>query len=191
MKSAARAPLAGGEMLSEGARQEVPGRSWSMGRDVVTPGTAVLFVVSTVTGIMLLLHWQGGLVHAAHEWLSVVFSAIAIWHLVKNWRAFSLYLKRNVPLVAIVVTAVVSLVFTAVTARGPGGGNPRAILGAIAAQPLAAVAPAMGLDQARAVALLRDAGIDAAGHEPLAAIAGRSGRDVLELAGVLAGGARR
>jgi hypothetical protein len=46
----------------------------------------------------------------------------------------------------------------------------------------------MGLDQARAVALLREAGIDAAGHEPLAVIAGRSGRDVFELASVLARG---
>jgi hypothetical protein len=189
MKNVAKAPMAGGERLSAGVRQQVPGRSWSMGRDVVTPGTAVLFVVSTVTGIMLLLHWQGGLVHASHEWLSVVFSAIALWHLVKNWRAFSLYLKRNVPLVAIVATLVASLAFTAATARGPGG-NPGAIVGAMAAQPLAAVAPALGLDQARAVALLRAAGIDAAGDEPLAAIAGHSGRDVFELAGVLAGGAR-
>jgi hypothetical protein len=190
MKSAVKASMAGGEMLSAGARQEARGRGWSMGRDVVTPGTAVLFVVSTVTGIMLLLHWQSGLVHASHEWLSVVFSAVAIWHLVKNWRAFSLYFRRNVPLVAIALTIVASLAFTAATARGPGG-NPRAIIGAIAAQPLAAVAPAMGLDQARAVALLREAGIDATDHEPLAAIAGRSGHDVFELAGVLAAGARR
>jgi hypothetical protein len=191
MKSAVETPLAGGEVLPRGARQEVTGRrSWSMGRDVVTPGTAVLFVVSTVTGIMLLLHWQSGLVHTSHEWLSVVFSAIAIWHLVKNWRAFSLYLKRNVPLVAIALTLVASLAFTAATARGPGG-NPQAIIGTIAAQPLSAVAPAMGLDQARAVALLREAGIDATDHESLAAIAGRSGRSVFELAGMLAGAAPR
>lgn len=181
--------MAGGELLAEGARHEVRGRSWSMGRDVVTPGTAVLFLVSTVTGIMLLLHWQSGLVHASHEWLSVVFSGIAIWHLGKNWRAFSLYLKRNVPLVAIVLTIVGSLAFTAATARGPGG-NPRAIVGAIAAQPLAVVAPALGLDQARAVALLREAGIDAAGHDTLSALSGRSGRDAFELAGVLAAGSR-
>lgn len=184
------APMAGGEILSKGARRGTRNRSWSMGRDVVTPGTAVLFLVSTVTGIMLLLHWQGGLVHASHEWLSVVFSAIAIWHLVKNWRAFSLYLRCNMPPAAIVVAIVASLAFTAATARGPGGGNPRVIVGAIAAQPLAVVAPALGLDQGRAIALLRESGIDAAGHETLAAIAGRSGRDAFELAGVLAGGTR-
>lgn len=189
---AAQAAIAGGGVLPAGARAEVPGRSWSFGRDAVTPGTAVLFVVSTVTGIMLLLHWQSGLVHAAHEWLSVAFSAIAVWHLVKNWRAFSLYLKRRAPLVAIAAAVAASLAFTAATARGPsGGGNPRAIVAAMAAQPLAAVAPALGLDQVRAVALLREAGVAAAGDEPLRAIAARSGRDVVELAGVLAAGAGR
>lgn len=28
-----------------------------IGRDLVTPVTAVLFLVSTITGIMVLLHW--------------------------------------------------------------------------------------------------------------------------------------
>jgi hypothetical protein len=42
------------------------------------------------------------------------------------------------------------------------------------------------------VALLREeAGVDAAGDESLAAIAGRSGREVFELAGVLARAALR
>jgi hypothetical protein len=190
MKSTLDSPVAGGEMLAAGARPRAGARGWSMGRDVVTPGTAVLFLVSTVTGVMLLLHWQSGLVHASHEWLSVAFSAIALWHLVKNWRAFTLYLRRNVPLVAIVLTIALSLAFTAATARGPGGG-PGAIVGAIAAQPLSAVAPAMGLDQARALALLQAAGVEAGGEDSLAAIAGRSGRDAFELAGVLAAGARR
>jgi hypothetical protein len=60
----------------------------------------------------------------------------------------------------------------------------------IAVQPLSVVAPAMWLDEDHAVTVLREAGIDAAGDETLAASAGRSGRDVLELAGALAGAAR-
>jgi hypothetical protein len=53
-------------------------------RDVVTPVTTVLFVVSTASGVMLLLHWQGGLVRTSHEWLSLAFAVFAGWHLVKN-----------------------------------------------------------------------------------------------------------
>lgn len=190
MDSAAATGTAG-DGLMPGTDGRMAGRGWSFARDVVTPGTAVLFVVSTVTGIMLLLHWQGGLVHAAHEWLSVLFSVVATWHLVRNWRAFTLYLRRNAPRVAILTTIAVSLAFTAATARGPGGGNPRAVIGAIAAQPLSAVAPALGLEPARAVVLLQAAGIDAAGNESLAAIAARSGRDVLELAAIVVAGSSR
>lgn len=186
MRQAAQTAATGGA-ASPGQRPASRGRGWSLTRDVVTPGTAVLFAVSTVSGIMLLLHWQSGLVHEAHEWLSVVFSAIAAWHLAKNWQAFSSYLRRNVPLVAIAATLLASLAFTAVTARGSGG-DPGAIVGALAAQPLAAVAPAMGLDPARAEALLQAAGVDAKGGGSMAAIARRNGRNPFELVGLLAAG---
>src|SRR4051812_47741740 len=64
-------------------------------RDVVTPVTIVAFVVSTVTGVMLLLHWNVGLVRFSHEWLSVVFSAVAVWHLARNWKSFTAYLRAS------------------------------------------------------------------------------------------------
>lgn len=98
-----------------------------IGRDLVTPVTAVLFLVSTITGIMLLLHWQGRFVHTAHEWLSVVFSALAIWHLVRNWHAFLTYLRRPASLAAIGVAIVASIIFTLATVsppRGERGGPP-------------------------------------------------------------------
>jgi hypothetical protein len=60
MKSAMQAPMAGSGAPVGGARQGTRGRGWSIGRDVVTPGTAALFLVSTVTGVMLLLHGRAG-----------------------------------------------------------------------------------------------------------------------------------
>jgi hypothetical protein len=48
--------------------------------------------------------------------------------------------------------------------------------------------PALGLDQADAIALLRESGIAATGDEALAMIARRTGRDVLDLAGLIASG---
>jgi len=77
-------------------------------RDIVTPVTVVAFVVSTVTGVMLLAHWNAGLVRFSHEWLSVVFSAVAAWHLFRNWKAFKQYLKRNAALAAFGVSLVAS-----------------------------------------------------------------------------------
>jgi len=146
----------------------------TMTRDIVTPVTIVLFIVSTVTGVMLLLHWQGGLVKFSHEWLSVVFSIIAVWHLVKNWRPFMAYLKRSLPLVAFVASIVLSVVFTGMTGS-TSNVSPRAVFGAISQAPLAAAAPAFGLDLEAAQALLSDAGVEATGTETLNAIGERSG----------------
>lgn len=111
-----------------------------IGRDLVTPVTAVLFLVSTITGIMLLLHWQGRFVHTAHEWLSVAFSAVAIWHLIRNWHAFLGYLRRPASLAAIGAAVAVSIAFTLATVsppRGERGGPPFAEATTSAPEPTA------------------------------------------------------
>lgn len=161
--------------------------SKTMTRDVVTPVTIVTFVVSTVTGIMLLLHWNTGLVRFSHEWLSVVFSAIALWHLVKNWRAFIGYLKRHAAQAAFVASIVVSVVFTAMTGTtGGGGANPGAVFGALSAARLDSAAPALGLTPDKAVDVLKAANIEAAPDETLTAIGERAGKTGAAVASLLA-----
>lgn len=159
-------------------------------RDVVTPVTMVLFVVSTVTGVMLLLHWQGGLVHAAHEWLSILFSAVAAWHLARNWRAFTGYLRRRPALVAMAASLAVCVGFTAMTASGGGRGGPPALLRALTSAPLATAAPLFGLTPAEAAGRLHAAGYEAAEGETLAAIGARRGQGGAEVAILLAAGGR-
>jgi len=158
-------------------------------RDIVTPVTTILFVVSTVTGIMLLLHWQGSLVHVSHEWLSLAFSAVAGWHLVKNWRAFARYLERRVALSAIAAALAISVVFTGLTGSPStaGGGGPRAVIGALAEASLATAAPALGLEPAAAIDQLTRTGFTPPLLEDtLAAIAARNGRSVMDVLGAMA-----
>jgi hypothetical protein len=143
-------------------------------RDIVTPVTIVLFVVSTVTGIMLLVHWQSGLVKFSHEWLSLVFSAIAIWHLVKNWRAFTAYLKRRLPLAAFGLSLAVSVIVTGMTGM-PDGGGPRAVFAALSGATVADAAPAFGLAPDQALAILEAQGAAGAADETLSEIAARAG----------------
>ena len=158
-----------------------------MTRDVVTPVTIVTFVVSTVTGVMLLLHWNAGLVRFSHEWLSVVFSAIALWHLVKNWRAFMGYLKRHAAQAAFVTSIVVSVVFTGMTGTTGGGSvNPGAVFGALSAARLEAAAPALGMTQETALEVLKAANIEAAPGETLTAIGQRAGKNGAAVASLLA-----
>jgi len=161
--------------------------SRTMTRDVVTPVTIVTFVVSTLTGIMLLLHWNAGLVRFSHEWLSVVFSAIALWHLAKNWRAFMGYLKRHAAQAAFVTSLIVSIVFTGMTGTtGGGGANPGAVFGALSAARLETAAPALGLAPDKAVEVLKAASIDAAPGETLTVIGERAGKNGAAIASMLA-----
>lgn len=161
--------------------------SRTMTRDVVTPVTIVTFVVSTVTGIMLLLHWNAGLVRFSHEWLSVVFSAIALWHLAKNWRAFMGYLKRHAARAAFAASLIVSVVFTGMTGTtGGGGANPGAVFGALSGARLEAAAPALGLAPDKAVEVLKAANIDAAPGETLTVIGERAGKTGAAIASMLA-----
>lgn len=159
-------------------------------RDVVTPVTIITFVVSTVTGIMLLLHWNAGLVRFSHEWLSVVFSAVALWHLARNWRSFLGYLRRNAALAVFATALAVSVVFTGMTGS-TSNANPGAVFRALSAASLENAAPAFGLTTEGAAALLKAANIEAAGGDTLDRIGSRSGLGSAGVATLLATKATR
>ncbi|WP_448191286.1 DUF4405 domain-containing protein [Azospirillum sp. sgz301742] len=144
-------------------------------RHVVTPVTIVLFIVSTVTGVMLLARWYAGLVRFSHEWLSVAFSVIAMWHLVRNWGAFTQYLRRNMALAAFAVSLVVSVVLTGMTGTTAPSGGPGAVFRAMSGATLETAAPALGVAPPAAVAILKAANIDAQAGETLDAIGKRAG----------------
>lgn len=151
------------------------GSGKSFARDVVTPVTMVLFLVSTITGVMLLLHWQSGLVRFSHEWLSLVFSAIAVWHLARNWKAFLGYLKRNLALGALVVSLVLSVGITAMTGHTGAPVSPKAVFHQVSQASVEAAAPAFGLSSQQAMDILAAAGIAAEPTDTLAALGQRSG----------------
>lgn len=156
-------------------------------RDTVTPVTVVTFIVSTVTGVMLLVHWNASLVRFSHEWLSMVFSAVALWHLARNWRSFTGYLRRHAALAVFAVSILASVVFTGMTGTpSSGGGNPRAVFNALSNATLASAAPAFGMTPDEAVVRLKSANIVAQPDDTLADIGKRHGRDGFGIASLLA-----
>jgi Domain of unknown function (DUF4405) len=159
-------------------------------RDVVTPVTIAAFVVSTVTGVMLLLHWNAGLVRFSHEWLSVVFSAVAIWHLARNWRSFTAYLRRNAALVVFVISLAASVVFTGLTGTSSNA-NPGAVFRALSNATLDSAAPAFGMTSSDAIAILKSANIEASGSETLNEIGTRTGVGPAAIATIFATKGRR
>jgi hypothetical protein len=159
-------------------------------RDVVTPVTIVAFVVSTITGVMLLLHWNSGLVRFSHEWLSVVFSAVAIWHLARNWKSFTVYLRRNAALAVVAISLAASVVFTGLTGTSSNA-SPGAVFRALSNATLDSAAPAFGMSSSDAVAILKSANIEALGGETLNEIGTRTGVGPAAITTILATKGRR
>ncbi|WP_026381485.1 DUF4405 domain-containing protein [Afifella pfennigii] len=154
-------------------------------RNIVTPVMIVLFVVSSVTGVMLLFHWYGGLVRFSHEWLSIAFIALGGWHLVRNWKPFTLYWKRSAAVAAFAVSLAASVLITGMTGTSSNV-SPGAVFRAVTSASLEDAAPAFGLTPEKAVEVLKGAAIAAESGETLNAIGARAGRSGAEVASLLA-----
>ncbi len=157
-----------------------------------TPLTTGLFVVSLVSGVALFFHFQSGLFHGMHEWLSIVLIAPFILHLWKNWRPFVSYFKRLPMALALGVSLVGALAFAIPSMGTQSGGPPqRALYEAFSNATVAQVAPLFGLvDQSLAEALKAAGYAVTSVDDKLTAIAdasGKSGFDVVNA--VVAAGA--
>ncbi len=157
----------------------------SLPRQMVTPVTTIVFAVSSVTGLMLFLHWNGTMVKTAHEWLGLVFAGAGLWHLGRNWKAFAGYLRRPASQWALGASLAVTLAVIALTGTTSSSGGPGAVFRALSAAPLAQAAPALGLSPDQALMRLAAARIEAAPEDKLSDIAGRAGVSPMEVAALL------
>ena len=164
-------------------------------RDIInryaTPLTTGLFVVSTVSGVALFFHFQSGLFHGMHEWLSMALIVPFVLHVYKNWLPMTIYVKRNLmtlPL-ALSVAAAIAFAVPALTATSSGGGDPlRTTMMAIQAARIDDAARLYGADPAAVLEKLKAKGFDTRGsEESLAALAQRSGKSSRDALFVLVG----
>lgn len=158
-----------------------------------TPLITGLFLVSLISGVALFFHWGSAYFHAMHEWLSMVLIVPFVLHLWKNWRPVSIYLKRAPLWIALAASTVAAVAFVLPSmgaGEGAGPGGRAAIMGVVgkvmggSVTELAAVLdiPPEALSQA----LAAQGYTVASPEQSLAAIAGASGRSVMDVAGVLA-----
>ena len=73
------------------------------------PSLMMSFIIVGVTGILLLLHIDARGIKHLHEWMSVVFLSLCIVHLVLNWKAFLVHLKKGPAVVSVVIICLLSL----------------------------------------------------------------------------------
>ncbi|OIR06181.1 hypothetical protein GALL_116530 [mine drainage metagenome] len=157
-------------------------------RDIVTPLAAILFLVMAVSGVALFFHITPNLFRTAHEWLGLLFAALAVWHASRYWRGLLGYLKRPVSLIAITLAVGLSLATIGLTGTlGHGRGNPHQVIEALAQAPLDKAAAAFGLTGPEALARLQAKGISAEAGQPVREVARNAHMRPVEMLALLSG----
>ncbi|HRK43920.1 MAG TPA: DUF4405 domain-containing protein, partial [Gemmobacter sp.] len=111
-----------------------------------TPFTTGLFVVSLVSGLALFFHVGPSGFHGMHEILSLVLILPFGLHVWRNWRPMVSYFKRGPMAIALVASVAAAGVFLIPSGDNAAGRPPAfRFANAVMAQPLAVVAPALGL----------------------------------------------
>lgn len=64
-----------------------------MQRPYLSPFLLVCYLSTSITGILMLLHWGFPAIHPIHEWGGVAFVVGGLLHVILNWRALTTYFK--------------------------------------------------------------------------------------------------
>jgi len=112
----------------------IPPRTWA------TPLTIGSFILMSISGLLMFLHWDTGLVAGAHQWVSLLFLLGVGGHVTANFRPFKnhLHSRWGQASVAIFVTVLAASVFS--WGLVTGSQLQRPILLALADAPLSSLA---------------------------------------------------
>ncbi|SEH32346.1 DUF4405 domain-containing protein [Magnetospirillum fulvum] len=126
-------------------------------RRYATQSTAAIGLVVGISGIILFFHLARGPVESAHEWLGLLFVAIALMHVVRHRRGFVTMIRERRQQVLFAAAALGFAAFLLAPSDGP---DPRhRLIGLAMEAPLARLAPLAGIVPEEAQRRLVAAGI--------------------------------
>ncbi|MDK9706558.1 MAG: DUF4405 domain-containing protein [Desulforhopalus sp.] len=127
-----------------------------------TTPTIGLFLIISVTGILLLFHVGGGNVKMLHEWLGIIFVVCGILHAVANWRLMKRYLG-GMKAAVIAFMLVSAVTYSLVATPSDTGGSPiKSVITQVKKAPLSTLAGLYGQRTDRLVKKLEDNGLTVA-----------------------------
>jgi len=126
-------------------------------RRYATQATAAIGLIVGVTGIILFFHLARGPIESAHEWLGLVFLAIALLHVIRHRKGFVAMMLERRQQALFALAAVGFAAFLLAPTHGP---DPRhRLIGLAMEAPLARLAPLAGIVPEEAQRRLTSAGI--------------------------------
>ncbi len=156
-------------------------------RNILSALLTVMFVVVSITGVMMFFKIRMFSSETLHIWLGFAFVAISCLHLLKNWSAFLSYFKKRSTLLSILFGFFVILSFVVPPLVNPAekGVNPKgAVFGAMMSASLSKLAVFVNLDEEMMVKVLADKQIVASSKQSVSEIAKASGKtndDILDI----------
>lgn len=130
-----------------------PHRPW------ITPLVIGMFLLMSVTGILMFFHLDSGLNKAAHEWLSWIMVGGVALHVVLNLPAFKRHFsQRSARVVMALFAVVLALSFIPVAKKEPAYLGP---VRALAAAPMPVLAQVAGVPVEELQRRLQAQGVDA------------------------------
>lgn len=140
-------------------------------RKWATPLTIGSFAIMGVTGVLMFFHLESGLNKPLHEWAGWIMVIAVFAHVILNYRAFLVYLKRPVAR-AIALSSVALLCLSFIPSNTNGGSPVPIVLGALKQAPIEQVIAVAGLENAAGITKLHEAGYAIAPGTTIAAATG-------------------
>ena len=78
-------------------------------RKYVTPFITLVFLVLSITGILMFFHLFDGYTEVVHEFIGLIFIVCALLHIAINWKALKVHLKWGIVIPATLLLAALSL----------------------------------------------------------------------------------
>lgn len=94
-------------------------------RELATSFTTFLFLIISITGILMFFHLFDKYTKSMHEILGLVFVAVVILHVLFNWKSMKNYFTNKIFHSAAIITSIVALGFILSTSDQP---NPKRVV---------------------------------------------------------------
>ncbi|WP_263833359.1 DUF4405 domain-containing protein [Sulfurospirillum oryzae] len=157
-------------------------------RNILSALLCVVFVIVSITGIMMFFKIRPLSTETLHIWLGLAFVLASCLHLLKNWSAFLSYFKKRSTVLSMLFGVLITAVFIVTPLLMPQqekGMNPKGkIIGTMMNAPLFKVAAFVDLDEEMMVKVLADKKIVASSKQSVLEIAkanDKTNDDILNL----------